>query len=157
MNQNEFAAKISELRERLFRTAFIYLGNETDALEAVDESVFKALLALPKLRHPEYFHTWMTRILINQCKQEIKRRRHTAPLDEMGLAASGELDALPLKDAVSRLPRELKEPVILHYFGNLTIAETAYTLKIPQGTAATRLRRAVALLRLELSEEEKVI
>jgi RNA polymerase sigma-70 factor (ECF subfamily) len=45
--------------------------------------------------------------------------------------------------------------VILRYFAAQTLAQTAESLGIPQGTAATRQRRALALLRLELSEEEQ--
>ena len=63
-------------------------------------------------------------------------------------------DSLPLKDAVSRLPKELREPLILRYFGGMTTAEAAEILKLPQGTAATRIRRALQLLRLELVEED---
>ena len=64
------------------------------------------------------------------------------------------LRAKRLREAVKALgdPRE-KEIVILRYFGGYTLAETAALLKIPQGTAATRQRRALKLLRLELSEE----
>lgn len=61
---------------------------------------------------------------------------------------------MPLKDALLRLPEEIKSPIILRYFVGLTTAETSRTLGIPQGTAATRVRRGLALLKLELSEEE---
>ncbi len=154
MNENEFAIRIEELRKRLYRTAYLYLSSETDALDAVDETVYKALISLKKLKNPQYFNTWITRILINQCKNELKRRSRTVALEELEETAYSELDTLPLKDAVSRLPQSLKEPLILRYFGGLSVCETAHTLKIPQGTAATRLRRALSLLRLELSEEE---
>ena len=46
--------------------------------------------------------------------------------------------------------------IILRYFAGYTLTETAETLKIPQGTAATRQRRALKLLRLELEEEVSV-
>ena len=52
-----------------------------------------------------------------------------------------------------RLPEELRAVVILRYFAGYTQAETARALNIPQGTAATRQRRALQLLRLELGEE----
>ena len=55
--------------------------------------------------------------------------------------------------AVRRLPEELRAVVILRYFAGYTQAETARALNIPQGTAATRQRRALQLLRLELGEE----
>ena len=52
MEQSEFIARTEALRNRLYRTAYLYLGNEADALEAVDETVYQALRALGKLRQP---------------------------------------------------------------------------------------------------------
>ena len=57
------------------------------------------------------------------------------------------------EEAVRRLPEELRAVVILRYFAGYTQAETAAALNIPQGTAATRQKRALALLKLELGEE----
>ena len=62
-------------------------------------------------------------------------------------------DALPLKEAVRRLPEALRQVVILRFFAGYTQAETAAVLELPQGTVATRQRRALELLRLELEEE----
>ena len=154
MDENEFAAQIQALRGGLYRTAFMYLGSEVAALDAVDEAVYKGLLSFKKLHEPEYFGTWMTRILINECKTELRRRKRTIFLPELPETAFEEYDALPIRDAVARLPKELKEPIILRYFSGLTTVETAHALNIPQGTAATRLRRALKLLRLDFSEEE---
>ena len=153
MEEIEYAARVQALRARLYRTAFLTLGSEDEALDAVDEAVFRGLVSLKKLRHPEYFDTWLTRILINECTTRLRGRKFRAdvPLPE---TAQEQFDALPLRDAVSRLPKELREPVILRYFAGYTTAETAYILKIPQGKAATRLRRALGVLRLELTDGE---
>ena len=75
MDKTEFAARVESVRQRLYRTAYLYLGSEADALEAVDEAVYQALRALKKLRQPEYFETWLTRILLNQCHKELRRRK----------------------------------------------------------------------------------
>lgn len=154
LNENDFAAKIQLLRNKLYRLAYLYLGREADALEAVDEAVFKGLVSLKHLRQPEFFTTWMTRILINECKAELRRRKRLMTLEQLPETASDEFDALPIRAAIMQLPTELKEPVILRYFSGFSTAETASALRIPQGTAATRLRRALQLLKLELSEEE---
>lgn len=131
----------------------MYLGSEAAALDVVDEAVYKGLLSVKKLREPEYFGTWMMRILINECKTELRRRKRTITVSELPEVALEVFDALPVRDAVARLPKELKEPIILRYFSGLTTAETAAALKIPQGTVATRLRHALKLLRLDFSEE----
>ena len=157
MDQNTFAARTHAIKARLYRTAYLYLGSEADALEAVDEAVYQALRSLKKLREPAFFETWITRILINQCHRELRRRKRLHPDGEEALPESAGPDAyegLPLREAVNRLPRELRTVVILRFFSGYTQAETAAALEIPQGTVATRQRRALALLRLELGEEE---
>ena len=157
MDKEEFAARTEAVRQRLYRTAYLYLGSEADALEAVDEAVYQALRALKKLREPEHFETWLTRILLNECHRELRRRKRVAGEDALpDTAGPDAYDALPLKEAVRRLPEELRTVVILRFFTGYTQAETAAALDIPQGTVATRQRRALALLRLELGEEESL-
>ena len=153
MNNEEFGKRIENIRLRLYKTALLYLGSEACALDAVDEAVYKALCSYKKLRQPEYFDTWITRILINECYNELRRQKRFRPLEELPEGATEEFDTLPLKEAIRRLPRELKEVVILRYFAGYTLIETAETLQIPQGTVATRQRKALKLLKLELSEE----
>ena len=155
MDQEEYARRAYELKERLYRTARLYLASDNLALDAVDEAVYKGLLACKKLKQPEYFNTWLTRILINVCNDELRRRGREATLAELPESAVEEFDALPLKEAVERLPRELRSVIALRYFAGYTLAETAEILSIPQGTAATRQRRALALLRLELTEGDE--
>ncbi len=153
MNNEEYARRIEEIRGRLYKTAFMYMGSEALALDVVDEAVYKGLCNHWKLRQPEYFTTWMTRILINECHNEQRRQKRFRPLEELPERSVEEYDVLPLKEALQHLPKELKDVVILRYFTGYTLAETADTLKIPLGTAATRQRKALQLLRLELDEE----
>lgn len=153
MNHEEFARRVEAIRTKLFKTALTYLGSEALALDAVDEAVFKALCGYRKLRQPEFFDTWITRILINECHNELRRQKRYCPLEELPETAIEEFDALPLKEALRRLPKGLKDVIILRFFAGYTVAETARTLNIPIGTVATRQRNALRLLRLELEEE----
>ena len=153
MDNETFARRVDGLKGRLYRTALLYLGSEADALEAVDEAVYRALRGLKQLRQPEYFDTWITRILINTCCRELRRRKHFTDDALPESAGPDAYDGLPLREAVRRLPEDLRKVVILRYFTGLTLEETARSLDLPRGTVATRQRRALALLRLELGEE----
>lgn len=154
MDQKEFVLRTQGVRERLYRTAYLYLGSEADALEAVDEAVYQALRALKRLRQPEFFETWLTRILINECHKELRRRARLSPEETLPESAGPDAyDGLPLKEALRRLPEELRSVLVLRFFAGYTQAETAAALQVPQGTVATRQRRALQLLRLELGEE----
>ena len=153
MNNEEFATRVEAIRGKLYKTAFLYMGNEALALDVVDEAVYKALCSHWRLRKPEYFGTWITRILINECHNELRRKKRLCSLEELPETAAEEFDSLPLKEALRRLPKDLKDVVILRFFTGYTVAETAEMLNIPIGTVSTRQRRALQLLRLELEEE----
>ena len=153
MNWDEFTARTEAIRSKLYQTAVLYLGNEGAAEEALAETIYKALHACKKLREPEYFDTWITRILLNVCADEHRRKKRLVELDELPETATENFDALPLRDAIARLPQELRKVVILRYFSGYTLQECAEILHVPQGTVATRQRRALSLLRLELGEE----
>jgi len=162
MDHSEFASRMEAIKARLYRTAVLYVGSESSAVETVDEAIYRGFLSLKKLRRPEFLETWITRILLNECKKELRRTRRHKPLDTVPLdaldrpdeTAAAALDALPLKEALLKLPPELKDVIILRYFSGFTLAQTAQSLDLPQGTVVTRQRRALHLLRLELAEEE---
>lgn len=154
MNMHEYASRVEAIQDKLFRTAVLYLGNESAAEEALDEAVYRGLKHCKSLRDPALFNTWMTRIVINACCDEYRRRKREQSWEELPETATEAFDSLPLREAVNRLPRELKELVILRYFTGYTLREASEILDIPQGTAATRERRALKLLRLEIGEEE---
>ena len=122
MNNEEYAKRIEEIRGRLYKTAFLYLGSESLALDVVDEAVYKGLCNHKKLRQPEYFTTWMTRILINECHNEQRRQKRLRPLEEVQEILMEDYDSFPLKEAIKRLPKELKEVIILRYFTGYTLA-----------------------------------
>ncbi len=155
MTEQEYILRAEALKERLYRTAALYLGSESAAVDAVDEAVYKGFCACKKLRQPEFFDTWLTRILINVCNTELRRRRRELSMDELPETAQEQFDALPLKEALRRLPRDLRDVIVLRYFTGLTLEETARALDIPRGTVSTRQKKALTLLRLELTDEKE--
>ena len=155
MTEQEYIRRAEALKERLYRIAVLNLGSPSAAVDAVDEAVYKGFCAYKKLRQPEFFDTWLTRILINVCNSEQRRRKRELTVDELPETAQEQFDALPLKEALRRLPGELRDVIVLRYFTGLTLEETAQTLGIPRGTVSTRQKKALALLRLELADGQK--
>lgn len=156
MKMHEYASRVEAIQNKLYRTAVLYLGSESAAEEAFDEAVYRGLKNCKRLRDATLFDTWMTRIVINACCDEYRRHKRELSYEELPETAAEAFDSLPLREAVSHLPKDLKNLVILRYFSGFTLRESAEILEIPQGTAATRERRALKLLRLELTEEETI-
>lgn len=69
-----FYALIILHKDKMYRIAYTYMKNETEALEAVQEATCRAYVQLRKLREPSYFGSWLIRILMNYCVDELKRR-----------------------------------------------------------------------------------
>ena len=155
MTEQDYIQRSEALKGRLYRAAVLTLGSESAAVDAVDEAVYKGFRAYKKLRQPEFFNTWLTRILINVCNTELRRRKRELSMSELPDTAQEQFDALPLKEAVRRLPKDLREVIILRYFTGLTLEETARALDIPRGTVSSRQKKALGLLRLDLADDQK--
>lgn len=155
MKTEEFAQRMSSLKPKLYKTALLYLKNESLAIETVDEAEYKAFISVKKLRQPEYFDTWVTRILINECKKMLRRKKRELSLDYYREETVISHDNLPLKIAIQTLSDDLKDVIILRFFTGFTLAETAKSLNIPVGTVSTRQKQALNLLKIELQVKEE--
>ncbi|WP_019122142.1 sigma-70 family RNA polymerase sigma factor [Brevibacillus massiliensis] len=152
-----FYQLMQEHKQQLYRLAFAYLKNEQDALDAVQETTYRAYKQLPRLREPQYFHTWLIRILLNYCHDQTKakkrwklietfREEHSHP-DDM------QHERVHLELAIEQLGPKYKQVIILKYFEDMTIAEIARVIGRPEGTVKTRLHQALSQLRKLLEKD----
>ena len=112
MTELDYMRRAEESREKLYRAAFMTLGSEAAAIDAVDEAVYRGYRKFHTLRKQEYLETWLMRILINVCRDELRRRRRELSVAELPETAQAEFDALPLKEAIRRLPEALRQVTI---------------------------------------------
>jgi len=64
-NRESFHALIEANQEKLYRIAYSYVHNQHDALDIVQDAVYRAFVSIKNLKHAEYFNTWLVRIVIN--------------------------------------------------------------------------------------------
>ncbi|MDE6603016.1 MAG: sigma-70 family RNA polymerase sigma factor [Lachnospiraceae bacterium] len=160
-NVSAYGELIAEYQVYLYKTAFLYVKNEADSLDAVQECVTKGMLGIEKLKEPRYFKTWITKILIN-CIRQDKKRAQTISLDEYletGIENYMIEEKVDLYDAIDSLKDQYKTVVILFYFQELKIREIAQIMDIPEGSVKAMLYRAKKQLRSRLTErvEEKEV
>ncbi|MGL5713777.1 MAG: sigma-70 family RNA polymerase sigma factor [Paraclostridium sp.] len=137
---------INEHKDYLYKTAFIYVKNEHEAIELCQETVYKAIMNLHKLKNPEYFKTWITRILINNIHD--RNRKQSKIVDNFeqlelieDISYENLEDKIDLYNAIDVLDEKFKTPIILQYFHDMTIREIAQILECNENTVKTYLRR----------------
>ncbi len=153
IDKDDYISFITENKEMLYRVAYGYLRNEAKSLDAVDEAVYQGYAHRHDLREPKYLKTWVTRILINECLKIIRNNKRELTMEILPEESYNDDDnSMYLRHALNNLPEELRRIIVLRYFGGYTIAETAEIMDVPEGTVSTRTRRALEILRVEISE-----
>jgi RNA polymerase sigma-70 factor (ECF subfamily) len=153
-NEVCFVALCNLLKTKLFRTAKGILGNESLALDAVSEAIFRAFKGIKRLREPKYVETWFIRILINVANDFYRREKHEVVMEEIpeGIYYDDHSE-LEFKQMIKSLQPELREIISLKYYSDYTLREISKILSIPEGTVKSRLNKALNILRLEVLHE----
>lgn len=155
MDKAFFTQKVREKERSLYRIAVSYLKNDTEAADAVQDALLTAWEKRNTLRQTEYFGTWLTRILINRCKQQLRKRRPTVELSEQTPTSMPDTeDGLALRMALEELDPSYRIPLLLYHLDGYSVAEISRILLLPQGTVKSRLSRARAKLKDLLSDTE---
>jgi RNA polymerase sigma-70 factor (ECF subfamily) len=157
---------VSRYLPMFYKRAFRFLGNATDAEDAVQDALLSAYKHLGQFRGQAELSTWLTTIVTNAARMQLRRRRGSyLSLDEEqgedGLTFSERLpDSKPspeeicataearvrLVDGVKQLSPRLRRAFQLRDIDGLTTKEAALVLGVPQGTVKAQLARARAKL-----------
>src|SRR4051794_32703270 len=82
---NAFEELLFKEEKMLYYKAHSYVGKKEDALDAIQETAYNAFLAIRYLRNPEYFSTWLFRILIRECYRLLRGRDQMFPYENSEL------------------------------------------------------------------------
>ncbi|MEG0772484.1 sigma-70 family RNA polymerase sigma factor [Clostridium sp.] len=144
-------------KQRLYRIAFMYVKDEQDALEIVQEAVYKAFINIKKLKKVEFFNTWITKIIVNSSLDCIKKRNKLTYIEgqeELYKSGTEDIEYIDLYEAVDSLQGLYKTVIILKYFEDLKIKDIARILDISESNVKNYLHKALNRLRIELKEGE---
>lgn len=165
-----FGEIVRRWERRIFALAFGMLGREEDARDATQETFLAAFRNLRNFRGEAKVSSWLHRIAVNQCitrQRRAKVRGETALEDEAeknAAAFAGPANASPARVAESReqsmavrraitsLPTELRQVVVMKEFEELTFQEIADVLEIPLSTVKSRLYTALRQLQMRLQK-----
>lgn len=153
----------------LFRLAFAILRSEADATDATQQAFVTAWRELPRLRERDRFDAWLRRIVVNVCRDELRRRgrRRVRELSESAESYRETPDprAVDLETHVGRsdeirrafaaLSAGQRSILVLHHVDGRSVEEIAAVLGIPTGTTKWRLYAARQALERALAEADR--
>lgn len=155
-NDKAFLTLFQQYEQDIYRTAFVYVKNQSDALDVVQETAYRSFKSIKNLKEPKYFKSWLIRIAIS-CAIDLLRMQkkvvHLKPEFEEFISSDVNEDIdleMTIRDLIERLNEDEKSVVILRFYEGLTIKEVSETLDIPLGSAKTVLYRALNKLRKNL-------
>jgi len=157
IRESKLEAWLTEYGDAVLRMCYLYLADQALAEDAFQDTFVKVWRSMSNFegRDGSSPKTWIMRIAINTCK-DYKRTAWLRHVDR-----SKAIEDLPLTfhdvaeesralfQDVMRLPNKLKQVVLLYYFHDMTMAETAKALGLSHSTVQNRLQKAYVLLRYE--------
>lgn len=144
--------------DRLCREAYIRCKYEEDVKEIVQETIYKAYRNIRSLKEPQYFKTWLSRILINVVNDYLRNKGMVdLELDETSYVKEVVIEdkieiKIDLYNAIDELEDKYKDAVILRYIDDLKIEDISKILDRPVNTIKTHLRKALKDMKKMLKE-----
>ncbi|GLC86942.1 RNA polymerase sigma factor [Lysinibacillus piscis] len=154
-----FAQLFAHYEVELYKMAYIYVGNEADALDVVQEVAYRSFKSIHSLQQTIYVKTWLIRITINCANDVLKKKGLPTATIHMEISEEyeeGLLEKWRLEDVMTILSKAEKDIVLLRFYQDYTIAQTAQILQLKLGTAKTILYRALKKLKQALEQEDDV-
>ncbi|CAK7078798.1 RNA polymerase subunit sigma-70 [Tissierella sp. P1] len=158
--ENQLEDYIIKNKELFYRLAYSYVKNIDDALDVVQESIYKAFSSIDSLKDFGYIKTWFYRIIVNVSLDLLRKRKREIITDEEFILSNdvGAVDHytdIDLKKALETLPESYRSIIVLRFFEDLKLEEIAEILDQNINTVKTRLYKALEILRLSMDDEDK--
>ena len=157
MQEQVLTQFLLENQAYLYRMAYSYLKNQEDAMDAVQSTACRALERCRTLRDPSAVRPWVTRILLNICKNALRLRKKLLYLPDEQLDLGGYTMPEP-EDSLTRqieaLPFDQRVVVQLRFYNELSLQEISDVIGCNLSTVKTRLYTALKRLKVNLEGAE---
>lgn len=157
----EFSAFVRDRRHELLRSACLLTAGDTHLAEdLVQTALARLYLAWPKVRRDGSMTAYTWRIIVNAHVDEKRRPRWRR---ERSMAEPPDMpDDLPeiaggdeVRNALAKLPAGMRAAVVLRYWADFSVADTARTLGCSEGTVKSQTAKGIARLRESLGSRQE--
>lgn len=140
--------------DMLYRLCLIMLKHESDAEDAVQETVIRYCFKAPDFAGPEHEKAWLIRVATNKCRDLLRlRTRHTQLIRDVPAAAETGLEETGILDALTSLPEKYRLVMTLHYIEEYSIADIAGIIRRTPSAVKMRLQKGRAMLKSAYGKE----
>lgn len=147
-----FIELIENNKMTLQRVAFGYFRDEEDVADVIQDTILDAFEHIHELKKPEFFKTWLVRILINNCNRLYRQNKKSAPVEEVpevGILEKGASD-VEFHELIRSLPEDSRMIFQLYYGEQFTTREISEMLRMKETTVKSKLHRGRQQLREEM-------
>lgn len=154
MKKEDFIAQVLNTEGSLYRVAKSILHNDEDCADAIQNGILKAYQKLDMLQKEKYFKTWLTRIVINECYQIIRKEETHISLDgypgwDAQAVEEAEGESLVMLELM-QLDEKYRIPIVLHEIEGYSEKEIAGMLGLSETNVGNRLFRGKKMLKNKL-------
>lgn len=158
--EKAFIELMDSVSDRMYRTAWAILKQDADVADAIQETILICWQKLKTLQKPQMFRTWVTRILINECYQILKKKKRYSDTAEKAATVFPTFDSdagnMRFKELLSFADEKYHLLLTLYYADEYSVVEIADMLGLSTGAVKTRLARARDQIRRTYYEDSKI-
>ena len=155
MEERPFTQKLLESEPMLYRIACALLRSEADRQDAMQETALKAWKNRASLREEQYFRTWISRIMVNECHNLHRKNSRYVPMEELPDRPAPETGEQETRLMLESLPEKQRVPLVLHYLEGFSLEEIARVQHISLALVKYRMHQARKALRVEWNGKEE--
>lgn len=138
-----FILLMEENRQSMLKVAKSYLSNEEDVADVMQDVIVTCYEKLDTLRQPQFFKTWLIRIVINKCKDLLRSNRSYVTSEVIETAAPDTTEEdLEFMELLGTIDEKYRTILILYYVEGFNTREIAGLLDLNEHTVKSRLIRA---------------
>lgn len=142
-------------KDQMYRLAFTYMGNQHDAMDAMEEMIVRLYENIGQLKKEEAFYSWSKTILVNICKMTLRKQKKLVLIDEWHSSMEKERshsntssdEQLEIAEMLAILNENQKEAIKLKYFLDLDYQTIAEMTNVPLGTVKSRIYEGLRKLK----------
>lgn len=150
-DSDAFCRLMDQHMNGMYKIAHSYLHNDEDAADAIQDTILSCFENLHSLKQNRYFKTWLTRILINKCKDILEKRSRVMYMNTLPETPvyQEDFETAEWTQVLAPLNEKYRIVLLLYYMEGFNTREISEILDLRESTVKSRLQRG----RQKISQE----